>query len=97
MAKQKPRRRWESTEASVFDQARDEMFQHIISCGVIGSHPDDQTEWFDGTMQYLADRWHELTPVQLKELRTLGERFAQPPKKAAPSEGAEPADAASAA
>jgi hypothetical protein len=96
MAKEKTRRRWESTVPSPFDQARDEMFQHIISCGVTGTHTDDQTEWFDGTMQYLGDRYHELTPVQLKELRTLGERFAQPPRKAT-SEGAEPADAASAA
>jgi hypothetical protein len=64
-----------------FAQARDELFQHIISCDVVGAAPEDQKAWFDETMAYMADRFHELDTVKLAELRTLGERFAQPAKR----------------
>ena len=64
-----------------FEEARDELFQHVMQCGVIGAEPDDQREWFDNTMAYLTDRYPELAPEKLQELRTLGERFAQPPKR----------------
>lgn len=66
--------------ATPFEEARDEMFQHIMKCGVIGATLDDQKEWFDGTMSYLAERYHELSPKQVSELRVLGERFSQPAK-----------------
>ena len=61
-------------------EARDELFQQIMRCGVIGSEPEDQKDWFDNTIDYLAERYHELTPSEVAELRVLGERFAQPPK-----------------
>lgn len=63
-----------------FEAARDELFQHVMRCGVIGSEPDDQKEWFDNTMDYLQDRYHELSAADLAELRQLGERFAEPAK-----------------
>ncbi len=66
---------------SPFAQARDELFQHIISCDVVGADPEHQKEWFDETLAYLRDRFHELDAAKLAELRTLGERFAQPAKK----------------
>ena len=66
---------------SPFEEARDELFQHVMQCGVIGAGADDQREWFDATVAYLTDRYPELTPAQVQELRTLGERFAQPPKR----------------
>lgn len=81
MNKQKPKyTRSAAPVATPFEEARDEMFQHIMKCGVIGATPDDQNEWFDGTMTYLAGRYHELTPRQIAELRVLGERFSQPAK-----------------
>jgi hypothetical protein len=64
-----------------FEEARDELFQHVMQCGVIGAEADDQREWFENTMGYLKDRYPELSSAQLQELRTLGERFAQPPKR----------------
>jgi hypothetical protein len=67
-------------EVSPFAEARDELFQQIMRCGVIGAAPEDQTDWFDNTMEYLTERYHELAPTELDELRVLGERFAQPPK-----------------
>jgi hypothetical protein len=80
MTKQKLRPRRDVMVASPFQEARDEMFQQIMQCGVIGCHPVDQKEWFDHTMEYLGGRYPELKPSELKDLRVLGERFAQPPK-----------------
>lgn len=81
MNKQKPRyTRSAAPVTTPFEEARDEMFQHIMKCGVIGSTGEDQKDWFDGTMTYLAERYHELTPRQVGELRVLGERFSQPAK-----------------
>lgn len=81
MSKQKQRFNRSATPAvTPFEEARDEMFQHIMKCGVIGALPEDQKEWFDATMSYLADRYHELNAKQIAELRVLGERFSQPAK-----------------
>ncbi len=82
----KNRTRRTTREAAVptpFDEARDELFQHIMRCGVIGSEPEHVTEWFDDTMGYIAGRYYELSERQLSELRVLGERFVQPPKATA--------------
>jgi len=73
----------EVTLPTPFDEARDELFQHIMRCGVIGSDAEHVTEWFNDTMGYIAGRYHELSERQLGELRVLGERFVQPPKAAA--------------
>ena len=88
MAKDRNRRRQQQvTEPTPFEQARDEMFQHIMRCGVIGAAPEHQAEWFNDTLGYLEDRYHELTKDQLRELRVLGERFCQPPKSKQPEAG----------
>lgn len=78
MSRSRNRRKTVSAAPSAFDLARDELFQHIIRCDVIGADPEHQAEWFSETMAYMTERWHELSPKQLTELRTLGERFAKP-------------------
>jgi hypothetical protein len=81
MSKQKPKyTRGAAPVTTPFEEARDEMFQHIMKCGVIGASVDDQKDWFDSTMAYLAERYHELSHSQISELRLLGERFSQPAK-----------------
>lgn len=87
MAKAKPPRRTAS-EPRVFDQARDEMFSHILRCGVLEALPEHQKEWFDDTMLYLAERFEGMTEEELTQLRTLGERYCQPVqnKPAVPTE-----------
>ena len=81
---------------TVFDQARDELFSHILRCGVLEAAPEHQKEWMDDTMQYLGDRYSDLKPEELTQVRTLGERFCQPvvrrPSSAAdaPVEAVEP-------
>lgn len=81
MAKTKNRMSKAPTAPSPFEEARDELFQHIMRCGVVGSNPEDQAEWFQETMAYMTERYPELSPEQIGELQQLGQRFAQPPKK----------------
>ena len=81
MAKPKNRTMKSPATPSPFEEARDELFQHIMRCGVVGSDPEHQEEWFNDTMGYMTDRYPELSPEQVTELRKLGTRFAQPPKK----------------
>jgi hypothetical protein len=81
MAKQKNRTTKAPVAPSPFEEARDEMFQHIMRCGVVGSDPEHQEEWFNETMAYMTERYPELSTEQIDELRKLGSRFAQPPKK----------------
>lgn len=83
MGKIKQRRQRDAATPTPFEEARDELFQQIIQCGVIGSEPTHQAEWFDDTIRYIADRYVELTEAELNQIRTLGERFVQPPKSAA--------------
>jgi hypothetical protein len=63
---------------TTFEQARDELFSHILRCGVLEAAPEHQKEWFDDTMLYLTDRYDGLTEGELQELRVLGERFSRP-------------------
>lgn len=76
MSKKKPRR--PTTGPSAFDQARDELFSHILRCGVMEAELEHQKDWFDDTMLYLAERYDELTPEEVAQVRTLGERYCQP-------------------
>jgi len=69
-----------------FDQARDELFSHILRCGVLDAAPEHQKEWMDDTMQYLAERYAELGADELGKVRVLGERFCQPVVKRTPVE-----------
>ena len=66
---------------SLFDQARDELFSHILRCGVVEADAEQQKAWMDDTMQYLAERYADLNEDQLTELRTLGDRFCQPVRR----------------
>ena len=76
MAKRKPARR--EAGPSLVDQARDELFSHILRCGVLEAALEHQKEWFDDTLLYLADRFTDLTETELNELRVLGERYCRP-------------------
>lgn len=71
---------------TAFDAARDELFSHVLRCGVLEAAPEHQKEWMDDTMQYVADRYPDLTAEQQAQLRVLGERFCQPVVRRAPVE-----------
>ena len=68
---------------TLFEQARDELFSHILRCGVLEAGPEHQKEWFDDTMLYLADRYEDLSEEELSQLRVLGERFSKPVQRKA--------------
>ena len=61
-----------------FEQARDELFSHVLRCGVLEASQEHQKEWFDDTLLYLADRFADPTETELNELRVLGERYCRP-------------------
>ena len=87
MNKKNPRRVTTAPSPSAFDQARDEMFSHILRCGVIEALPEHQKDWFDDTMQYIADRYEDLSEQSLAQLRQLGERYCQPVQRRAEAVG----------
>jgi hypothetical protein len=89
MAKAKPPRRT-APEPRIFDQARDELFSHILRCGVLEALPEHQKEWFDDTMLYLAERYDSLSEEERGQLRTLGERYCQPVQNRPSASQAEP-------
>ncbi|HEY3933282.1 MAG TPA: hypothetical protein VGL65_01555 [Gemmatimonadales bacterium] len=74
------------------DQARDELFSHILRCGVLEAAAEHQKEWLDDTMQYIAERYSDLTPEELVQVRVLGDRFCQPVVKRAPVPEREPVE-----
>jgi hypothetical protein len=69
---------------SAFEQARDELFSHILRCGVLEATPEHQQEWFDDTMLYVSDRYADLAEEELHQLRLLGERYCRPVVRTAP-------------
>lgn len=60
------------------DRARDELFSHIHRCDVLNATEEQQREWLDDTMEYMAERYPEINAAELKELKALGLRFCQP-------------------
>ena len=74
------------SKASTFDQARDELFSHILRCGVLEAELEHQQDWLNDTMQYLADRYIDLSDEDLAGVRTLGERYCQPVVNNTPAE-----------
>ncbi len=78
MAKQRKPFSKNTSAPSITDQARDELFSHILRCGVVEADPEQQKEWIDDTMQYLSERYPDLDEEQLNQVRVLGERFCRP-------------------
>lgn len=71
----KPRRLPSSTP---FEDARDELYSHILRCGVLEANDEHQRAWFDDTMDYMAERYPTLSPDELADVRQLGERYCKP-------------------
>ena len=80
MGKKKAKHRTEDN-SSPFDRARDELLSHILHCGVLQAESDQQKDWFDDTMEYMAERYATLSDEELASIRTLGEQYCRPVKK----------------
>lgn len=59
-------------------QARDELFSHINRCGVLQATVDDQSHWMTETIDYIGERYPDLSAPDLEGLHTVGMRFCQP-------------------
>jgi hypothetical protein len=60
------------------NRARDELFSHINRCGVLQAEEDDQQHWMEETIDYLAERYPDLSDADLQDLFSVGMRFCRP-------------------
>lgn len=67
-----------TNKAKLKDRARDELFSHINRCAVLQAAEEDQKHWMEETMDYLAERYPDLSEGDLQDLFTLGMRFCRP-------------------
>jgi hypothetical protein len=63
---------------TMINRARDELFSHINRCGVLQAEEEDQRHWMDETIDYLAERYPDLSDADLQDLYSVGIRFCQP-------------------
>ena len=62
----------------LLDRARDELFSHVHRCGVLQADEADQKHWMDETIDYIGERYPDLTDADLQNLHTIGIRFCKP-------------------
>lgn len=62
----------------LLDRARDELFSHINRCGVIQANEDDQKDWMTETIEYMSERYPDLSSDDLEGLFNVGMRFCAP-------------------
>lgn len=62
----------------LMDRARDELFSHINRCGVLEASSEDQQSWMEETIDYLAERYPDLSDPDLDDLHAIGLRFCEP-------------------
>jgi hypothetical protein len=72
------KKKQQSESSTPFDSARDELYKHILRCGVLAAQEEQQREWFDDTIEYMAERYPMLADEEIHHLRRLGERYCQP-------------------
>ena len=72
----------------LLERARDELFSHINRCGVLQAEVDDQKHWMDETIDYIGERYPDLTDGDLKGLHEIGIRFCRPAIAHGPRSGA---------
>ena len=66
------------SKEKLLDRARDELFSHINRCGVLQAEEDDQRHWMDETIDYIGERYPDLSDADLRGLHEIGIRFCKP-------------------
>ena len=66
------------SKEKLLDRARDELFSHVHRCGVLEAAEEDQRTWMDETIDYIGERYPDLTEADLKSLHQIGVRFCKP-------------------
>ncbi len=67
-----------AADPKTLDRARDELFSHINRCGVLQAAENDQKTWMDETIDYLGERYPDLSQSELQDLHSVGIRFCKP-------------------
>lgn len=80
-------------EPTALDRARDELFSHIKRCGVLEAEDEQRAEWMKDTLNYLAERFPDLTRSDLEQLRLIGLRYCQPAIPHGPTNATDRAEA----
>jgi len=62
----------------LLERARDELFSHINRCEVLKAAEGEQRQWMDETIDYIRERYPDLSEVDLSGLHEIGTRFCQP-------------------
>ena len=62
----------------LLERARDELFSHVHRCGVLKAAEDDQVQWMDETIDYIGERYPDLSDSDLRGLHDIGIRFGKP-------------------
>ena len=78
----------DSRSSSTIDRARDELFSHVRRCGVLDAEDEQRDEWLDDTVEYLAERYPELSRDDLDALRMMGQRYCSPAIRRTPAAAA---------
>lgn len=65
-------------EKTLLEKARDELFSHIQSCNVLEASEEDQKDWMGETLEYMAERYPDLSELELAQLRMFGDRYVAP-------------------
>jgi hypothetical protein len=68
------------TLQKILDRARDELFSHVNRCGVLQAAPEDRESWMNETIEYLGERFPDLSESDLRDLHAVGIRFCEPAK-----------------
>ncbi|HEX2190830.1 MAG TPA: hypothetical protein VHG51_18125 [Longimicrobiaceae bacterium] len=63
---------------SELEQARNDLFGHIHRCGVLRASEEQQVEWMNDTVEYLAECYPSLGEAELGDLKAIGLRFCRP-------------------
>jgi len=65
-------------EYTTLERARDELFSHIQRCDVLEAADEHQAEWLEETMEFMTERYPDLTQLQLAQLEAMGRRYIKP-------------------
>jgi hypothetical protein len=65
-------------DATPLTRARDELMSHVIRCEVLEARREDRFEWLDDTIDYMADRYPQLSDLEIAQLELIGRQFLRP-------------------
>lgn len=65
-------------KTTVLDRARDELMSHVIRCDVFEAEMGHRKEWLDDTIDYMSERYPQLSEIQVAKLEVMGKQFIKP-------------------